>query len=193
MTRLPLLSSSSWPPPSRPTRRPSPTSSSARSCRPTRSPSKSATTSGRRSPAWNRRAPTRARSRPPPTGRRSPSASARRRSRRSVFRGEAAKWRDAKTQVEWLDTIAGGRLPDQEAPLRDPARLLDPRPALRAGQTRRQSPGQPRRQRARRQRQGGRLQADPLHQHGQARDDRAQRRVARHGPAPRGGLPARAS
>jgi hypothetical protein len=25
-----------------------------------------------------------------------------------VFRGEAVKWRDAKTQVEWLDTIEGG-------------------------------------------------------------------------------------
>src|SRR6202008_2654145 len=25
-----------------------------------------------------------------------------------VFRGEAAKWRDAKTKVEWLDTIDGG-------------------------------------------------------------------------------------
>ena len=27
---------------------------------------------------------------------------------RVVFRGEAAHWRDAKTKVEWLDTIAGG-------------------------------------------------------------------------------------
>jgi dienelactone hydrolase len=27
---------------------------------------------------------------------------------RVVFRGEAAAWRDAKTKVEWLDTIAGG-------------------------------------------------------------------------------------
>lgn len=27
---------------------------------------------------------------------------------RVVFRGEAAKWRDAKTKVEWLDTIEGG-------------------------------------------------------------------------------------
>ncbi len=27
---------------------------------------------------------------------------------RVVFRGEAAAWRDAKTQVEWLDTIKGG-------------------------------------------------------------------------------------
>ncbi|HXG12179.1 MAG TPA: hypothetical protein VNK04_20665 [Gemmataceae bacterium] len=27
---------------------------------------------------------------------------------RIVFRGEAAAWRDAKTRVEWLDTIAGG-------------------------------------------------------------------------------------
>src|SRR5438874_158774 len=25
-----------------------------------------------------------------------------------VFRGEAKKWRDAKTKVEWLDTIEGG-------------------------------------------------------------------------------------
>src|SRR5262245_5956053 len=25
----------------------------------------------------------------------------------AVFRGEAAKWRDAKTKVEWLDTIPG--------------------------------------------------------------------------------------
>src|SRR6185437_6311588 len=25
-----------------------------------------------------------------------------------VFRGEAAKWRDAETQVVWLDTIEGG-------------------------------------------------------------------------------------
>ena len=27
---------------------------------------------------------------------------------RVVFRGEAARWRDAKTKVEWLDTIEGG-------------------------------------------------------------------------------------
>ena len=27
---------------------------------------------------------------------------------RVVYRGEAAKWRDAKTKVEWLDTIDGG-------------------------------------------------------------------------------------
>jgi len=27
---------------------------------------------------------------------------------RVVFRGEAAHWRDAKSKVEWLDTIAGG-------------------------------------------------------------------------------------
>src|SRR5262249_13775946 len=27
---------------------------------------------------------------------------------RVVFRGEAAVWRDAKCQVKWLDTIAGG-------------------------------------------------------------------------------------
>jgi hypothetical protein len=28
---------------------------------------------------------------------------------RVIFRGEAAHWRDAKTKVEWLDTIEGGR------------------------------------------------------------------------------------
>src|SRR5262249_20985179 len=27
---------------------------------------------------------------------------------RVVYRGEATAWRDAKTKVEWLDTIAGG-------------------------------------------------------------------------------------
>src|SRR6185436_5101593 len=28
--------------------------------------------------------------------------------KRVIFRGEAARWRDAKTKVEWLDTIDGG-------------------------------------------------------------------------------------
>ena len=55
-----------------------------------------------------------------------------------VFRGEAAAWRDAKTQGR----VAGHdrrrtRLPDQEAALRGPARPVDPRPALRAGEARR--------------------------------------------------------
>jgi len=50
---------------------------------------------------------------------------------RVIFRGEAAKWRDAPTKVEWLGVIPGGpgyRI--KKVRLRGPARALDPRRAL---------------------------------------------------------------
>ena len=108
-----------------------------------------------------------------------------------VFRGEAAAVarREGQGRVARHDRRRP-RLPHQEAPLRSAARPVDSRPALRAGEARRQGAGLPQRQRPRRQGQGGRLQADPLHQPGQARHDRAERRVVRHGPAARAGLSA---
>ena len=55
-----------------------------------------------------------------------------------VFRGAQAKqWRDAKTQVVWHDTRARRPgLSHAETPLRGAARLVDSRPALRAGEAR---------------------------------------------------------
>ena len=75
-------------------------------------------------------------------------------------------------------------LSHQEAALRGAARNVDTGPPLRARQAKRQGAGRPGGQRPRsRQRQGGRLQANALHQHGETRHHRAECRMARHGPA----------
>ena len=104
---------------------------------------------------------------------------------RVVFRGPAAAWRDAKTRVERLgDAVRGRRATaSQSCATRRCPGCGSPR-----------SSTSPRTCRARcpvilavnghdAQRQGGRLQADPLHQPGEAGHARAERRVVRHGPA----------
>src|SRR5262249_26371601 len=61
------------------------------------------------------------------------------------------------------------RLPHQESALRGAAGDVDPRPALRTRGTEGQSAGESGGQRPRLQGQGGSVQADPMHQYGQAR------------------------
>ena len=108
---------------------------------------------------------------------------------RVVFRGEAMAWRDAKTKVEWFDTIDGGpRLQNPEAALRGAARAVDSGTALSAGQPSGESARDARRQRPRCLWQGRALQTDSLHQSRQARHHLAQCRVARHGPTARARL-----
>ena len=104
-----------------------------------------------------------------------------------VFRGEAGRLaRRQDRRSSGSTTIEGGpgyrikKLRYEALPgLWIPALLYEPEKL--AGKV----PVVPERQRPRPQRQGGRLQADPLHQPGQARHARAERRVARHGPAQR--------
>ncbi len=99
-----------------------------------------------------------------------------------VYRGEAARWRDAATQVEWLDTIEGGpgyrirKLRYEALPgLWIPALLYEPEnitgkvPAVLNvnGHT---SAGQ-----------AVPAQADPLHQSGQAGHAGPERGMGRHG------------
>ncbi len=93
--------------------------------------------------------------------------------RHVIFRGQAAAWRPAKGKVEWLGTLEGAWLSDQEAAVRGPAGPLDPRLALRDQKSRRGKVpvvlnvnGHDARGK------GGRLQAGPLHQPGQAGDAR---------------------
>ena len=44
---------------------------------------------------------------------------------KSVFRGEAKRWRDATTRVEWLDTLAGVGYRVREATIRSDPGTLD--------------------------------------------------------------------
>ena len=93
---------------------------------------------------------------------------------RVIFRGEAAKWRTLPTRRE----MAGNhrrrpRLQDQEATLRSCPGPLDSRTPLRADRVQvSQSPRVARGQWSSSAGKSRRLQADPLHQPGQARHDR---------------------
>ncbi len=112
--------------------------------------------------------------------------------RRSSSAARRHRWHDAETQVEWLDTIEGGpgyrikKLRYEALPgLWVPALLYEPTELDGKVPVVLNVNGHDA------ERQGGRLQAGPLHQPGEAGDARPERRVVRHGPAPHAGEPAR--
>ena len=103
---------------------------------------------------------------------------------RIVYRGEAARWRDAPGKVEWLGEIPGGpgykikKLRYEALPgMWIPALLYEPENL--SGKV----PGGDERQRPFARGQGVRAQADPLHQPGEEGHSGVESRMGRHGTA----------
>ena len=57
-----------------------------------------------------------------------------------VLRGEAKRWSEAKTRVEWLDTLAGPGYRVKKASLRGDSWIVDPGAAIRTRKAQRQVP-----------------------------------------------------